>query len=436
MVSMAAAAAAGSQQSSRLSSPSLAPAAKASYQRHDGRFPAFIRTSRHGFEAPIGCPVHAAWPGREFIHQTLGATKPAPDLAREPVRALGGTLELRLIAKAIAMTASKPRSTIQNAASTGTRWARKPSSAVAECCSRNQEVDDLVDNLPGTFPRLPPIGQPDAVRQAEERHGADGLTIARPAHSSGASGLQRASTPQHGDIEGQAAIGGVAGEPLPPSGSGATDTIARMGGDEFAIVQVALSHASDASALAQRIVTAISEPYDIDGHQVVTGTSVGIAVAPTDGTTADQLIKNADLALYRAKGDGRGTFRFFQPGMDAKLQARRALEQELRKALTTGEFELYYQPVIDLASNRISGFEALIRWRHPEKAVGETNEDLMALISAASAITGPGILVPTRNHALFSWCLENRLGLVFQMTLMSIGLYSEPAGAYLPSVLY
>ena len=131
-----------------------------------------------------------------------------------------------------------------------------------------------------------------------------------------------------------------------------------------------------------------------------------------------------------------GRVRFFQPGMDAKLQARRALEQELRKALTTGEFELYYQPVIDLASNRISGFEALIRWRHPEKAVGETNEDLMALISAASAITGPGILVPTRNHALFSWCLENRLGLVFQMTLMSIGLYSEPAGAYLPSVLY
>ena len=152
MVSMAAAAAAGSQQSSRLSSPSLAPAAKASYQRHDGRFPAFIRTSRHGFEAPIGCPVHAAWPGREFIHQTLGATKPAPDLAREPVRALGGTLELRLIAKAIAMTASKPRSTIQNAASTGTRWARKPSSAVAECCSRNQEADDLVDNLQAPSP--------------------------------------------------------------------------------------------------------------------------------------------------------------------------------------------------------------------------------------------------------------------------------------------
>lgn len=146
-----------------------------------------------------------------------------------------------------------------------------------------------------------------------------------------------------------------------------TDTIARMGGDEFAIVQVALGQIADASALAQRVIAAIGEPYDIDGHLVVIGTSVGIAVAPTDGTNAAELMRNADLALYRAKADGRGALRFFEAGMDAQVQERRALECDLRKALVAGEFELHYQPIVDLASNKINAFEALIRWRHPIK---------------------------------------------------------------------
>jgi predicted signal transduction protein with EAL and GGDEF domain len=145
-----------------------------------------------------------------------------------------------------------------------------------------------------------------------------------------------------------------------------TDTIARMGGDEFTILQSGIDGAGDATSLAQRIIHAVSEPYDIGGHQVVIATSIGIALAPGDGTTPDQLMRNADLALYRAKGDGRGTLRFFAPEMDAQMQARRGMETTLRKALAAGEFEMHYQPVFNLVSNAITGFEALIRWHHPE----------------------------------------------------------------------
>ncbi len=148
-----------------------------------------------------------------------------------------------------------------------------------------------------------------------------------------------------------------------------TDTIARMGGDEFVIVQAPITDPAEATSLAQRIIALISEPFDIDGHQAVIGASVGIAVGPGDGLRPDKLLRNADLALYRAKGDGRGTFRFFEPAMDLQMQTRRIMERDLRKALPSGEFELYYQPVVNLASNEISGFEALIRWNHPEKGL-------------------------------------------------------------------
>jgi diguanylate cyclase (GGDEF)-like protein len=148
-----------------------------------------------------------------------------------------------------------------------------------------------------------------------------------------------------------------------------TDTIARMGGDEFVIVQPFIADPADATALAQRIIRLMSEPYGIDGHQAVIGASIGIAVGPGDGSSADKLLRNADLALYRAKGDGRGTFRFFEPAMDLQMQTRRIMEQDLRKALPAGEFELYYQPVVNLANGEISGFEALIRWNHPERGI-------------------------------------------------------------------
>jgi diguanylate cyclase (GGDEF)-like protein len=148
-----------------------------------------------------------------------------------------------------------------------------------------------------------------------------------------------------------------------------TDTIARMGGDEFVIVQAPIADPADATSLAQRVIKRLSEPYDIDGHQAVIGASVGISIGPVDGTSPDRLLRNADLALYRAKADGRGTHRFFEPVMDLQMQTRRLMEQDLRKALPAGEFELHYQPVVNLASKEISGFEALIRWNHPTKGM-------------------------------------------------------------------
>jgi diguanylate cyclase (GGDEF)-like protein len=150
---------------------------------------------------------------------------------------------------------------------------------------------------------------------------------------------------------------------------GVEDTIARMGGDEFAIVQPALGQPSDAASLATRVIESIGRPYDVNGHHVTIGTSLGIAVGPADGALADQLTRSADLALYRAKSEGRGTFCFFETGMDVQMQARRELEHDLRKALAAGEFELHYQPVLNLDRNEITGAEALVRWRHPERGM-------------------------------------------------------------------
>jgi diguanylate cyclase (GGDEF)-like protein len=150
---------------------------------------------------------------------------------------------------------------------------------------------------------------------------------------------------------------------------GEADTIARMGGDEFVIVQATIADPAEATSLAQRVIDALSEPYDIDDQQAVIGVSIGISVGPGDGSNPDKLLRNADLALYRAKSDGRGTFRFFEPAMDLQMQTRRIMEQDMRRALPGGEFELHYQPVVNLASKEISGFEALIRWNHPTKGL-------------------------------------------------------------------
>jgi len=148
-----------------------------------------------------------------------------------------------------------------------------------------------------------------------------------------------------------------------------SDIVARLGGDEFAIVQVAFERPADATALATRLIEAVSAPYQLDGHQVVVGTSVGIAIAPGDGTSPDQLMKNADLALYRCKAGHGNIYRFFEAEMDARMQKRRALELDLRRALANGEFTLNYQPIVNLKTGKITACEALIRWNQPERGL-------------------------------------------------------------------
>ncbi|QPF91693.1 EAL domain-containing protein [Bradyrhizobium commune] len=147
------------------------------------------------------------------------------------------------------------------------------------------------------------------------------------------------------------------------------DLIARLGGDEFAVIQTGVESSADVLAFVTRIHEAIRRPYHCLGHQLSTDASIGIALAPQDGTDLDQLVKNADLAMYGAKAEGRRTYRFFVPEMDASAKARLTLEQDLRQALVDGGFEIHYQPLVNLRSGDVSGCEALLRWRHPERGM-------------------------------------------------------------------
>jgi len=178
-----------------------------------------------------------------------------------------------------------------------------------------------------------------------------------------------------------------------------TDTLARLGGDEFAIIQSFLLEPQEAAALARRLIESLSHPFIIDEQHVVVGVSIGIALAPQDASESEGLLSAADLALYRAKSDGGGIWRYFEPAMNQRMHERRELELDLRRALISDQLELYYQPIVDVASRRVISFEALLRWDHPQR--GQLSPDLF--VPLAEEI---GLIVPLGDWVLRKACME------------------------------
>jgi len=177
------------------------------------------------------------------------------------------------------------------------------------------------------------------------------------------------------------------------------DMVARLGGDEFAVLAHGARDPTEAMHLAERIIVALSAPCHVAGHTILTGTSIGIAFAPGNETDADNLLKAADMALYRAKNDGGGIWRTFEPEMDARMQARRSLEIDLRRALHNDEFQVFYQPIVSLHDYRVTGFEALLRWNHPVQGMVSPAD----FIPIAEEI---GLIAPIGSWVLQTACAD------------------------------
>jgi diguanylate cyclase (GGDEF)-like protein len=175
--------------------------------------------------------------------------------------------------------------------------------------------------------------------------------------------------------------------------------VGRLGGDEFVVLQSVGADRAAIDRLAREILGAIAQPLNIDGNELVPSTSIGIAIAPDDGSDGGTLLRNADLALYRAKEAGRGTYAFFEESLNERAQERRQLESDLRLALERGEFELHYQPLFDLEHNRICSFEALIRWNHPKRG-------LVSPVDFIPIAEDTGLIVPIGAWVIREACAQ------------------------------
>jgi diguanylate cyclase (GGDEF)-like protein/PAS domain S-box-containing protein len=176
-----------------------------------------------------------------------------------------------------------------------------------------------------------------------------------------------------------------------------TDTVARIGGDEFVVLQVGLKRPDDAQKLCRRLLHALERPFELEGQELIVTVSIGVALLPYDGNSAELVLRNADIALLRAKETGRNTFSFFERGMDARIQQRKTLEREMRAALKAQEFRLVFQPRIDLRRNRLAGVEALVRWQHPERGLLLPGEFI-------SVSEETGLILPLGDWVLVSAC--------------------------------
>jgi len=206
-----------------------------------------------------------------------------------------------------------------------------------------------------------------------------------------------------------------------------TDVVARLGGDEFAVVQRGAAQPLGSTRLAQRIIEALSRPFALEGQVVHIGTSVGVALAPDDGDDPEALLRNADLALYRAKSDGRSTFSYFEAAMNHRIDARRGLENDLRRAIDAGQFMLAYQPRFDLASGGVVGVEALLRWQHPQRGLVAPG-DFITLAEET------GLIVPIGRWVLEQACRDALAWPSHVSVAVNVSAVQFTRGSVLPDV--
>ena len=178
-----------------------------------------------------------------------------------------------------------------------------------------------------------------------------------------------------------------------------TDMVARLGGDEFVIMQMPSRGAMEAGALADRVVSVVSAPYFINEQRIIIGASIGVALAPTDGEHVEELLRNSDIALYRAKADGKGVYRYFPPEMNAVMQSQRLMELDLREATENNEMKVFFQPLMDIETGQLSACEALVRWIHPTRGAVSPAE----FIPLAEE---NGLIVQIGEHVLRTACRE------------------------------